>query len=473
MIPRVPRDVFISHASVDAELARAICEGLERRGLACWIAPRDVTSDGTYGAEIVKGLRECPVFLILLTGAAAQSQQVEREAERASHYQRRIIPVSVGHTEPGERLEFYTAGRQWVECTATIDDTFLDRLVAVVRGGQVGLPPPGRPRHASRTLLFAIVAAIVIASAAAGVWFATRDQAPPSTQRSDEERARAATVPDPERARPATTTSAPPAPAPSTAKGVVAPPPIVDRPAGKPSPQSESTPHTAPPRPTSPPVTTGASSDVVVNGARLRFVAVPGGTYTMGCSAGDDNCADDEKVLKEMVVRPFQISATEVTQAFWQATMGNNPSDFQGQQRPVEMVSWHDAVGFMARLNQLDSAFEYRLPTEAQWEYAARAGGGTPDSLRTFAWFDLLSSMGSAARPQDVATRKANVWGLHDMLGNVEEWCEDWYAPNSQRVVRGGAWDDAATALRVSARGKASATTKLYTIGVRVVRTPR
>jgi len=299
MIPRVPRDVFISHASVDAELARAICEGLERRGLACWIAPRDVTSEGTYGAEIVKGLRECPVFLIVLTGAAAQSQQVEREAERASHYQRRIIPISVGHTEPGERLEFYTAGRQWVACTATIDDTFLDRLVTVVRGGQVGLPPPGRPRRASRNLLIGIAAAIVIAVGAVGVWFATHNQSPPS---SGQGAARGATVPDPERVRPATTTvapaattSVPPAPAPSTAKGVVAPPPNVDRPAGKPGLPSGPIPHTAAAAAPPPPVTT-TSSEAVVNGVRLRFVALPAGTYTMGCSPGDDNCADDERV---------------------------------------------------------------------------------------------------------------------------------------------------------------------------------
>ena len=466
MIPRVPRDVFISHASVDAELARAICDGLERRGLACWIAPRDVTSEGTYGAEIVKGLRECPVFLILLTGAAAQSQQVEREAERASHYQRRIIPLSVGHTEPGERLEFYTAGRQWVECTATIDDTFVDRLVAVVRGGQVGLPPPGRPRHASRNLLIGIAAAIVIASAAAGVWFVTQDRTPPSTQQSDGERARGATVPNPEPVPPATT-SVPPAPAPSPARGAT-PPPIGDRPAGKPSLPGGSNPHTA--AATSRPVATGTSSELVVNSANLRFVALPGGTYTMGCSPGDKECAADERVLREEV-RPFQISATEVTQAFWEATMGSNPSDFQGPLQPVEKVSWLNAVEFMERLNQRGDGFTYRLPREAEWEYAARAGSGTPASLRDFAWFDLLSS--PPARPRNAGTKAPNAWRLHDMLGNVAEWCEDLYSQTRQRVVRGGSWIDDEPSLRVSARNKALPSTKEYWIGVRVVRTPR
>ena len=108
IIAPVPRDAFISHASVDAELAFAICAGLEKRGLTCWIAPRDVRSEGTSGTEILRGLRESTAFLIVLTAASSESEQVEREAERASHYRKRIIPLSVGGGEPGVRLEFYT-----------------------------------------------------------------------------------------------------------------------------------------------------------------------------------------------------------------------------------------------------------------------------------------------------------------------------------------------------------------------------
>jgi len=88
------------------------------------------------------------------------------------------------------------------------------------------------------------------------------------------------------------------------------------------------------------------------------------------------------------------------------------------------------------------------------------------------AWFGLLASAGSDARPRDVARKRPNAFGLFDMLGNVAEWCEDWFSPNHQRVVRGGAWTDSATALRFSARGKAVPTTKTYSIGIRVVRTP-
>ena len=128
MIPAVPPRVFISHASADAALAFTICDGLESRGVRCWIAPRDVQSDGTYGTEILKGLRECEVFLILVSDAAAESQQVEREAERASHYKKRIIPLVLGQSESGPRLEYYIAGRQRFPCAAVPTAHFLDTL---------------------------------------------------------------------------------------------------------------------------------------------------------------------------------------------------------------------------------------------------------------------------------------------------------------------------------------------------------
>jgi formylglycine-generating enzyme required for sulfatase activity len=214
------------------------------------------------------------------------------------------------------------------------------------------------------------------------------------------------------------------------------------------------------------------SVEASLAGVPLRFIALPAGPFRMGCSTGDTECKDDEKSL-QVVVDPFQIGATEVTQELWQSVMGKNPSDFQGAKRPVENVSWRDAQDFVERLNQLRDGFTYRLPTEAEWEYAARAGEtGSPDPSPV-AWFGLAASSGRASRPQDVATKKSNAWGLYDMLGNVAEWCEDWYATNYQRVVRGGAWDDSAPSVRVSARAGAVPTTTTYAIGLRLVREPQ
>ena len=484
----MPRDAFISHASVDAELALSICEGLEQRGLTCWIAPRDVRSEGTYGTEIIRGLRECAAFLIVLTAASSESQQVEREAERASHYQKRIIPLSFGGGEPGERLEFYTAGRQRVACAATIDERFLDRLAQVIRGEPPVVPERPRadaaPRAASRpTLAIAGVVAAVVVVATLGLYLSgalTGRLTPPAGERPG-----LAPVSEPQPAAPAPRPTDPPAAAtgpPSAAKetnsiarGSTPPaaPPAGNVPEGRRPdvPATSSKPETARGGRATAPDVAGAATALVVNGVTLRFAVIPGGTFRMGCGPGDGDCSDDEKSRRVVAVDPFQISVTEVTQAFWQATMGENPSDFQGTQQPVENVSWQDAKKFVEKLNERGDGFTYALPMEADWEYAARAGSGVPEQLAKVAWFGLLTSSEVPARPQNVGRKQANAWGLFDMLGNVAEWCEDWFSPNYQRVIRGGAWTDSAAALRFSARGKAVPTTRTYAIGIRVVRT--
>jgi formylglycine-generating enzyme required for sulfatase activity len=468
---------------VDAELALAICEGLESRGLTCWIAPRDVGSEGTYGTEIIRGLRESTVFLIVLTAASSESQQVEREAERASHYQKRIIPLSVGGGEPGERLEFYTAGRQRVACAATIDDAFLDRLAAVIRGGHPGPPEPPASPAARRRIPAAVIAGVaLVAVVALGLWLSgmvPRRSDPPPAERAE------VTPPGPVTTNPA---PAPPRqPETSNAARGQLPPAVQeqDRPAGRAaappvSRASERTPDAAavtpPVRPVAAdrapaPAAAGAAPPLVVDGARLRFVSIPRGTFKMGCTPGDEECAEDEKIRKELTVDAFQMSDTEVTQAFWQAITGSNPSDFKGPQQPVENVSWHDAKAFVAKLSQRGDGFSYRLPEEAEWEYAARANGSLPENLSSVAWF-AKAGAGSDARPRDVGRGKANAWGLFDMLGNVSEWCEDWFRLDHQRVVRGGSWTDSARSLRFSARQRDVPTAKNYWIGVRVVRIP-
>jgi formylglycine-generating enzyme required for sulfatase activity len=478
----VPRDAFVSHASVDAGLALAICEGLEKRGLTCWIAPRDVRSEGTYGTEIIRGLRECTTFLIVLTAASSESQQVEREAERASHYQKRIIPLSVGGGEPGERLEFYTAGRQRVACSTTIDDTFLDRLAAVIRGDQspVSEVQPARPRsrgfpRAAYAGLGGLVAIAVLAAWMSGVL--NRPSGPAANQPENRPVSPPPSQPAAEPSKPPETTAARDNQVPPVAKGpeqkargAAASPPVSEK--GKSTASTIPPAPSAAPRSNDPPPRPSEPAPLVVNGRTLRFVAVPRGTFMMGCTPGDEECSEDEKGLKELTVPAFQMSATEVTQAFWEATMGGNPSDFSGPQQPVENVSWQEATAFAARLTQRGDGFTYRLPREGEWEYAARANGPPPEPLSSVAWFGLLATAGGDAKPREVAKKRPNAWGLFDMLGNVAEWCEDWFSPNHQRVVRGGAWTDSATSLRFSARGKATPGTRTYAIGVRLVRTP-
>jgi formylglycine-generating enzyme required for sulfatase activity len=215
------------------------------------------------------------------------------------------------------------------------------------------------------------------------------------------------------------------------------------------------------------------STTLTLDGGTVHFASIAAGEFRMGCSAGDSDCEDDEKPVRRVTVDSFQLGTTEVTQEQWQAVMGSNPSDFKGAGRPVEHVSWNDAQEFLERLSARRDGFTYRLPTEAEWEYAARANSATMPALNAVAWFGLAEASGRASRPQAVATKAPNAHGLYDMLGNVAEWCEDWYSPNYQRVVRGGSWIDAAKSVRVSARGKATPGTREYSIGLRIVREPK
>jgi formylglycine-generating enzyme required for sulfatase activity len=191
-----------------------------------------------------------------------------------------------------------------------------------------------------------------------------------------------------------------------------------------------------------------------VNGAAIEMVAIPGGSFEMGDTFGEGG--GEEKPVHTVTLKAFLIGKTEVTQKQWVAVMGSNPSSFKGDDLPVEQVSWEDCQQFIAKLNQMTGK-RFRLPTEAEWEYAARSGGKREkypgsDSPDQVAWFG--SNSGSRTNP--VGTKAANGLGIYDMAGNVWEWCSDWYggdyygkspADNPQgpaggnfRVDRGGSW---------------------------------
>lgn len=206
-----------------------------------------------------------------------------------------------------------------------------------------------------------------------------------------------------------------------------------------------------------------------VNGVQFTMVEVGGGTFTMGATSEQGSDAwDEEKPAHEVTLSDYYIGQTEVTQALWEAVMGSNPSDSKGGNLPVERVSWDDCQVFIQKLNQLTGK-QFRLPTEAEWEYAALggrksrgykyAGGNNIDSV---AWCD--GNSGNETHP--VATKQANELGIYDMSGNVLEWCSDWcgdYTSSSQsdpqgsssgsfRVIRGGCYYNFARNCRVSYR---------------------
>ncbi|MDR3212512.1 MAG: formylglycine-generating enzyme family protein [Azoarcus sp.] len=161
----------------------------------------------------------------------------------------------------------------------------------------------------------------------------------------------------------------------------------------------------------------------------MAFVYVPAGSFPMGCGESDDGCLYDEKPRHLVTIgQPFYLGQYEVTQTQWEAVMGTRPSAFKGDDLPVENVSWNDAQEFIRRLNALENTDKYRLPTEAEWEYAARAGTMTKFSFDAahageYAWY--WDNAGGAPHP--VGQKLPNPLGLHDMHGNVWEWVQDWY----------------------------------------------
>ncbi len=225
---------------------------------------------------------------------------------------------------------------------------------------------------------------------------------------------------------------------------------------------------------------------ITVNSVSFDMVSVKGGTFTMGATSEQGSDCDRECPTHQVTLSDYMIGKTEVTQELWQAVMGSNPSFFKGDNLPVEKVSWNDCQEFIKKLNSL-TGLNFRLPTEAEWEYAARGGNKSKgykysgsNDIGSVAWycknsgnsifngdpweFDKLKS--NNCRTHAVASKLPNELGLYDMSGNVYEWCSDWYgdyssgsqtnptgpSSGSNRVSRGGAWNNGVWGCRVSFR---------------------
>ena len=204
-----------------------------------------------------------------------------------------------------------------------------------------------------------------------------------------------------------------------------------------------------------------------------NMVCVEGGTFAMGSYW--------DKPIHQVTLSTFYLCKYEVTQELWQAVMGNNPSEFFGLKRPVENVDWWAAQRFITKLNQLTGR-NYRLPTEAEWEYAARSGNREDPryNLDEIAWYEDNSDM----QTHDVGMKHANGLGLYDMLGNVWEWCQDWYGkyeskaqtnpkgpaegPKSTKVMRGGCYAYSLLYNNVSHRGYSNRSSSSSRIGLRL-----
>ena len=216
---------------------------------------------------------------------------------------------------------------------------------------------------------------------------------------------------------------------------------------------------------------------ITVKGVSFNMIRVEGGTFMMGATSEQQNPESDE-------LSTYYIGETEVTQELWEAVMGKKPSTLKGKKLPVGMVFWKDCQKFISKLNKLTGK-QFRLPTEAEWEYAARGGNMSrgyqysgSDSVNDISW-NLDNSEGKA---HEVKLKQPNELGIYDMSGNVWEWCQDWYSNytsdaqinptggvSSRHVVRGGCWGSSANSSRVTKRSHLDLNNAWAVLGLRLV----
>lgn len=232
-----------------------------------------------------------------------------------------------------------------------------------------------------------------------------------------------------------------------------------------------------------------AQGRTFVNKIGMEFTLIPAGSFIMGSDRDYQEAAKDEIPPHLVTIgQPFYMGKYEVTQRQWAKVMDTSPSEYRGPDRPVENVSWKDAQRFVRKLNEMEGANKYRLPTEAEWEYAARAGSSTryffadtPEKLKGYAWYE-----DNTGRTRPVGQLKPNNWGLYDMYGNVWEWVQDWYnrtyyhstveldpqgpERGDERVVRGGSFVSDAFRCRSAYRHRFQPDNKYDYVGFRLVR---
>ena len=424
---RSPFDVFISYSSKDKTLADAVCHTLETQGMRCWIAPRDIAPGSDWAEAILDGLDACRAFVLVFTASANQSKHVLREVARACDNNLVVIPFRVEEIQPSRKFEYWIRQSHWLDAMTPPLQQHLDRLVQAVRN----------------------------------------NLAPLTTKR-----------PEPE------------ASAPGASR--VAKTPV------------ERTPTSVPLGPGGPSYKLGDTKEFTLpGGVKHTLIWCPPGTFTMGSPTEDVGHRDNENQVEVTLTKGFWLGQTVVTQAMWTAVMkttpwieyGNESSYKVGTNSPAVYVNHIAATAFCEMLSKLQltakrlpTGWKYAIPTEAQWEYACRAGTTTAYSygddigqLRQYARFEKNANNIGEKYAHPVAQKKPNPWGLFDMHGNVWEWCVDWYgdqrvggtnpagpASGSDRMMRGGSWFHSAEGCRSASRRKCDPSYRLYFLGFRL-----
>jgi formylglycine-generating enzyme required for sulfatase activity len=481
-------DVFISYSMKDKRTADAACAALELAGIRCWFAPRDVPAGTSWPSAILGAIGQSRVMLLIFSAHAIDSEEVQREVGHAFRNRVVVVPFRIEDVPPSGDMAYFISTTHWLDAMAPPLEAHLQRLCQTVRAliPTLHRAAEPEPRPAAQAA----------------------PQSPPS-----EPKARTVTVP---KAYDSGLTS------------VRATQPDSLR--QKPKELTSEATGTF--------VGTRAGQTRDDNSLKTKLVWIPAGEFQMGAADGEEKAGSDEKPQHRVrITKPFYLGTYEVTQGEFERVMGRNPSYFStrggGKEKvsgqdtsrfPVEQVSWYDAVEFCNKLSESENrppyyrmtkvgrnddgsiktadvaeagGNGYRLPTEAEWEYACRAGTTTPFHFGTALNGTQANSHGNdpygttergqyLKRPTTVGSYKPNAFGLYDMHGNVWEWCWDWYdagyyknspesdpagpSEGSGRVVRGGTWYTFAVRCRAASRGWSSPDYRFRDLGFRLAR---
>lgn len=481
-------DIFISHSSKDKTTADAACACLESRGLRCWIAPRDIVAGADWSESIIDGINGAKVMVLILSSHSNVSKQVLREIERAANRGIAVLPFRVEDIQLSKSLEYFLSSAHWLDAYHGPLKHNLERLannVAVVVEKQDAVRPLADPPLPSRWREMVGPASLWLSLLAIGsvlVLVILRPKALPLQsallvgffvgpllsivsgvvgllQRGQKKRA----------AFLGTTVSL----LTLCATWTLLRPAIVE---AWNSAQSDDSPPPAPAGPFADPAGT------ITNSLGMKLVPIQPDEFLMGTPADSPfDSANEQFQHKVRITKPFFIGMHEVTQYQYEQVTGENPSYFKGPDLPVEHVSWSHAQRFSEKLTALPAESEagrrYRLPTEAEWEYACRAGTvgsyNTGESLESHQARLATTSRSSPKQTARVGTYPPNAWGVFDMHGNVWEWTSDWFSANyfhhspvddppgpgkgTHHTLRGGSASVEAHECHTAIRGEATA----------------
>ena len=441
---------FISYARADAEFALRLAADLKAKGADVWLDQLDIKPGGKWAREIEHALAACNEMMVILSPLAVDSDNLMNEVTFALDEGKRVIPII--HRDC--KLPLLLRARQYVDVRTDYDRGLVALLatLGVEQGASAAAAAlEERPIATART--------------------EPRVQSPPAERIGDSDsfqpKSERMRTPRHAKRRPRLVTT-----------GIVVLC-LSGAVSGIMHLLNSSKAHGPPKRAK---IASGVpvlhEGDTKVNPKDgLTYVWIAPGTFTMGCSPGDNECGGDEKPAHPVTIsKGFWIGQTEVTQQAYVRVIGNNPSDERRDRLPVEQVSWYDSISYC-------HAVDMRLPTEAEWEYAARAGDTTVryGQLDAVAWYEG----NSGDKPHEVAQKQPNAFGLYDMLGNVSEWVNDWWdykyyslaaitdpqgpSTGKYRVWRGGSFLEHADRARASMRDDMNPNFRrvIYDIGFR------